>query len=203
MPQLPVHAQLAVVLTERRRRITKRAADLCQSARASGSNRAYGVRRCTYSEDATWEVDSLADRGRLTLLEKGLSLAVAVLSLLAALLGYQTARLASQTGGPSAGPDGRAASASPTRSPKQAADRTTDAAVRNAGRIAVGDGSINLDAMPGDSRWGLDSKVRGGTSLESYAGANSPCGATMPSWRTARRRHELRVRPQPLTRMGL
>ncbi len=117
-------------------------------------------------------MDSLADRGRLTLLEKWLSLAVAVLSLLAALLCYQTARLASQTGGPSAGPDGRAASASPTRSPKQAADRTTDAAVRNAGRIAVGDGSINLDAMPGDSRWGLDSGADGGTRLESYAGVN-------------------------------
>ncbi len=31
MPQLPVHAQPAAVLTERRREITKRAADLCRA----------------------------------------------------------------------------------------------------------------------------------------------------------------------------
>ncbi len=31
MPQLPVHAQPAAVLTERRREITARAADLCRA----------------------------------------------------------------------------------------------------------------------------------------------------------------------------
>ncbi len=35
MSQLPVHAQPAAVLTERRREITKRAADLCRASRGA------------------------------------------------------------------------------------------------------------------------------------------------------------------------